>query len=100
MKRVIVDYQKLNNEILELLVAKYPDGYDDYDTISFKNAQNELVECVEVKTEDTLYLVKISKRLVTAMADFENDDDDSDDENSDGDDEIKDIDSLEKEDDY
>ncbi len=41
MKRVIVDYAKLTNEILNLLVDKFPDGYDDSDIISFKNAKNE-----------------------------------------------------------
>ncbi|WP_073316646.1 hypothetical protein [Aquimarina spongiae] len=74
MKRVIVDYKKLNNDILDLLVTKYPDGYNDEDIITFRNAKNEIVECVEVKTEDTLYLVKVSKRLVTAMEDHDEDD--------------------------
>jgi DNA-directed RNA polymerase subunit delta len=71
MKRVIVDFSKLNNNILNLLVTKYPDGYDDASTISFKNQHNEIIECVEVKTIDTIYLVKVSKKLVTAMEDFE-----------------------------
>ena len=74
LKRVIVDYKKLNNDILDLLVTKYPDGYNDEDIITFRNAQNEIVECVEVKTEDTLYLVKVSKRLVIAMEDHDEDD--------------------------
>lgn len=85
MKRVIVDYQKLNEEILSLLVDKFPDGYDREDIISFRNAQNEIVECVEVRTQDSIYLVKISKRLVSAMEDFEQDDDYQD-ENYDADD--------------
>ncbi|TSE05372.1 hypothetical protein FOF46_23145 [Aquimarina algiphila] len=75
MKRVIVDYKKLNNTILDLLVNEYPDGYDDQNIITFRNAQNEIVECVEVKTEDTLYLVKVSKRLVSAMESYEDEDD-------------------------
>lgn len=75
LKRVIVDFKKLNNNILDLLVEKYPDGYDQDDIITFRNAQNEIVECVEVKTEDTLYLVKVSKRLVAAMEDHEEEND-------------------------
>ncbi len=77
LKRVIVDFKKLNSSILDLLVTKYPDGYNDDDIITFRNAQNEIVECVEVKTEDILYLVKVSKRLVAAMEDFDETDDDS-----------------------
>ena len=76
LKRVIVDYKKLNNDILDLLVTKYPDGYDEEDIITFRNAQNEIVECVEVKTDDTLYLVKVSKRLVAAMEDYDDTEDD------------------------
>ena len=70
MKRVIADVKKLNNEILNLLVTKYPDGYDDDSIVTFKNKHNEIIECVEVHTEETIYLVKISKRLVTVMKDY------------------------------
>ena len=54
MKRVIVEYAKLTNEILNLLVEKFPDGYDDSDIIRFKNAKNETIEAVEVRTEETI----------------------------------------------
>ncbi|MEZ4874950.1 MAG: DNA primase [Flavobacteriaceae bacterium] len=74
MRRIIVDYKKLTPEILSLLVEKYPDGYDDNHIISFKNAKNEWVDCVEVKTEDTVYLVKVSARLEVSMANFDEDD--------------------------
>ncbi|WP_248722092.1 hypothetical protein [Seonamhaeicola sp. ML3] len=70
MIRKIVDYQKLNQDILNLLVEKFPDGYDDDHIISFRNAKNEVIEAVEVKTTDTIYLVKVGKRLVQAMLDF------------------------------
>lgn len=76
MKRVIVDYAKLTNEILTLLVEKFPDGYDDSDVIRFKNAKNETVEAVEVRTEDTIYLVKVSTKLADRIENFDDDDDD------------------------
>ena len=74
MKRVIVDYKKLTPEIVSMLVEKYPDGYGDKDIITFKNSKNQTVEAVEVKTEDTNYLVKISTRLQNTMDDFDIDD--------------------------
>ena len=74
MKRIIVDYKKLTPEILGLLVEKYPDGYDDDQIISFKNAKNETVEAVEVRTEDSIYLVKVSTRLENSMANYDEDD--------------------------
>ncbi|HEU4788910.1 MAG TPA: DNA primase [Flavobacterium sp.] len=74
MKRIIVDYAKLTNEILNLLVEKFPDGYDDSDIIRFRNAKNELIEAVEVRTEDTIYLVKVSTKLADRIGNFDEDD--------------------------
>ncbi|MFD2602986.1 DNA primase [Flavobacterium suzhouense] len=74
MKRVIVDYAKLTNEILTLLVEKFPDGYDDSNTIRFKNAKNETIEAVEVRTEDTIYLVKVSTKLADRIENYDDDD--------------------------
>ena len=74
MKRVIVDYAKLTHEILNLLVERFPDGYDDSNIIRFKNAQNELVEAVEVRTEDTIYLVKVSTKLADRIENYDEDD--------------------------
>ncbi|WP_298880993.1 hypothetical protein [uncultured Polaribacter sp.] len=75
MKRVIVEYAKLTKDILDMLIEKYPDGYDYDDIISFKNAKGETVKAVEVKTEDTCYLVKISNRLENAMEEYAEDQD-------------------------
>jgi hypothetical protein len=74
LKRVIVDFKKLTPEILALLVEKYPDGYDDDHVVSFRNAKNELVEAVEVVTEDTKYLVKVSTKLELTMENYDEDD--------------------------
>lgn len=74
MKRIIVDFKKLTPEILSLLVEKYPDGYDNVHIITFKNAKNETIKAVEVRTEDTIYLVKVSTKLENTMANFDEED--------------------------
>ncbi len=74
MKRVIVDYAKLTHEILNLLVERFPDGYDDSNIIRFRNAKNELIEAVEVRTEDTIYLVKVSTKLADRIENYDEDD--------------------------
>ena len=71
---VIVDFKKLTPEVLKLLVEKYPDGYDDLNIISFKNASGDTIQAVEVSTEDTKYLVKISAKLEMTMANYDEDD--------------------------
>ena len=75
MRRIIVDYAKLTGDILNLLVEKFPEGYDDSDIIRFRNAQNELIEAVEVKTEDTIYLVKVSTKLASRMEKYDEEED-------------------------
>jgi hypothetical protein len=106
MKNIIVDYKKLTPEILNLLVEKFPDGYGIRDIIKFTNHKGQYIEAVEVSTEDTKYLVKISDELVDSMEAHEEDEDDGfaleieevsidipevdlDDEMVDGDDEIE-----------
>lgn len=75
MRRIIVDYAKLTGDILNLLVEKFPEGYDDTDIIRFRNAQNELIEAVEVRTEDTIYLVKVSTKLASRMEKYDEEED-------------------------
>jgi hypothetical protein len=67
LKRIIVDYKKVTPEILNLLVDKFPDGYGIRDIITFTNPKRKYVEAIEVSTEDTMYLVKISDELVDSM---------------------------------
>jgi hypothetical protein len=70
MKRIIVDFAKLTINILDLLAKKYPNGYDYSDVISFKNTKGENIRTVEVRTEDTIYLVKISAKLEQTIEDY------------------------------
>lgn len=71
MLRKLVDYKKLNLDVASRLIERYPDGYGDEDIIVFKNINGEIIEAVEVKTEDTIYLVKISKSLAHFISNFE-----------------------------
>jgi DNA-directed RNA polymerase subunit delta len=93
MKRVIVEYSKLTGEILNLLVDKFPDGYDDSDIIRFKNAKNENIEAVEVRTVDTIFLVKISTKLSERIINYDEDDEiiDTEDVEDDSIDSLKDL---------
>jgi len=74
MKRIIIDYKKLTSDILNLLIEKYPEGYDYDEIISFKNLKGETIKAVEVRDSDTIYLVKISSKLEQTMDDFSIDD--------------------------
>ncbi len=71
MKRILIDYKKLDHSVAAVLIDSYPDGYGDDDIITIRKPNGEVIEAVEVKTEDTIYLVKISKSLSNFIANFE-----------------------------
>ena len=71
MLRKLVDYKKLDHELANLLINTYPHGYGDEDIIMFKNLNGEIIETVEIRTADTIYLVKISKSLSNFIENFE-----------------------------
>ena len=70
MKRRIIDYEKLTTEVLDLLLEKFPDGYNYDDIMTFQNARGETIKAVEVRTDDTIYLVKIGMKLEQKMEDY------------------------------
>ena len=71
MKRIIVGFDKLTPEILNLFVERYPDGYGDNDIIEFKNSTGETIQAVELKSTDTVYLIRIGKKMNQIIQEFE-----------------------------
>lgn len=71
MIRKLVDYKKLDHALAALLIESYPYGYGDDDILTFRNANGEIVEAVEIRTVDTIYMVKISKSLSNFISNFE-----------------------------
>ena len=71
MKRIIVGFEKLTPNILNLFIDRFPDGYGDNDIIKFKNSTGETIQAVEVKSTDTVYLIKIGKKMNQIIQEFE-----------------------------
>ncbi len=71
MKRILVDYKKLDRKLASMLIETYPNGYGDDDIIAFANGRGEIIQAVELRTEDAFYLVKISKSLSYFISNFE-----------------------------
>jgi len=57
-------------DLMALLVEAYPDGFE-YDTMYFTNANGEKVEAVPLETEDTKYLIKVSRTLTKNFESFD-----------------------------
>ena len=79
MKRIIIDHSKVTDEILNIIMEDYPDGYTDRDVLKFKNHKGELIEALEIKLGEDIYLVKVGTKLDKAIDTFveENEEDDS-----------------------
>ncbi|WP_136468653.1 hypothetical protein [Flagellimonas onchidii] len=71
MKRILIDYKKLDRDAAAALIDSYPYGYGDEDIITLKKPNGEIIEAVEVKMSNTIYLVKISKSLSNFISNFE-----------------------------
>ncbi|MFZ6050977.1 DNA primase [Halocola ammonii] len=74
MKRIIKDYQTITKEQLQLLEKQYPEGFDEDNIISFTTPKGDYIRALEVKTDDTIYLIKISDKMLAKIDDFTDDD--------------------------
>ncbi len=83
MKRIIKDYKNITPELLDILNNRYPEGIDEDDLITFTNHLGELVKAVEIRYEDDIYLIKVSKQLAAKMDEAMEDDDSDDDDDMD-----------------
>lgn len=74
--RVIQDYEKLDNEIKNLIKLVYPEGYSQH-LIEFKNKKNETVCALPFETDEKIYMVRMSvhkaKRIICDDPDYDND---------------------------
>ncbi len=102
--RIIKDYDKLPDDILEQIKLHYPHGFNR-NLITFKNAKGQFVSALPFETEDRYYLVRMTQ--AEAVEIIENDDDYNDDGHlkksvqeeyeekyDDGDDDVFDFDSI------
>ena len=79
MKRVIVDYANAHSELLSRIDELYAPSYQFDKFITFKSSDGKTKKCIEIKLNETIYLVKMDRFL-----DFD------DDENNDFDDYLSD----------
>jgi DNA-directed RNA polymerase subunit delta len=63
LKRVIKDYNNLEQEHIELIEKQYPNGFENEDLVSFVTPKGQFIKALEVRTKDTVYLFKIDKNM-------------------------------------
>lgn len=74
--RVIKDYDKLDESILEQIKVNYPYGFEKH-LILFKNVKGNLVSALPFETDDRYYLVRMTREeaqdIVTEDEDYDED---------------------------
>lgn len=70
MKRIIKDYKSIDSDLLVTINSLYPDGIGEEDLISFTNTKGETIRAIEIKTDDTIYLIKMSSQLEQKLEEF------------------------------
>lgn len=73
--RVIVDYEKLSDELTEQIKLVYPEGFSQH-LISFNNAKGEKVSALRFETFEKIYLIRMSKQLAEQIIEEDADYDD------------------------
>ena len=63
MKRVIVDYANAHSELLLRIDELYAPSYQFDKFITFKSSDGKTKKCIEIKLNDTIYLVKMDRFL-------------------------------------
>lgn len=74
--RVVKDYDKLDEAVLEQIKLAYPHGFRNH-LIEFKNAQRDTVSALPFETDDRYYLVRMTvKQAIRHVAEDDDYDDD------------------------
>ena len=74
--RVVKDYDKLDESVLQQIKLSYPRGFDKH-LVKFKNAKGDNVSALPFETDDRYYLVRMT---VQEARDIISDDDDYNDD--------------------
>ena len=74
--RVVKDYDKLSEEIIEQIKLAYPYGFDKK-LVTFKNVEGKFVSALPFESDDYYYLIRMTKAEAHEII---SDDDDYDDD--------------------
>ena len=74
--RVVIDYEKLTDELVEQIKLVYPSGFSQHLT-SFTNSKGEKVSALRFETFEKIYLIRMTSEMAQQIVE---DDEDYDDE--------------------
>lgn len=73
--RVIIDYEKLSDELVEQIKLVYPSGFSQH-LISFTNSKGESVSALRFETFEKIYLIRMTRQMAHQIIEEDSDYDD------------------------
>jgi hypothetical protein len=73
--RVITDYEKLSDELIEQIKLVYPEGFSQH-LISFTNSKGEKVSALRFETFEKIYLIRMTSQMAVQIIEDDTDYDD------------------------
>lgn len=67
-KNLIVSYKNLSEQLKELFMERYPDGYKEH-IQRFEKPNGEVIFVVPMETDDTVYMIKFDVKIDTTYTD-------------------------------
>lgn len=67
MKRVIKNYNTIEAHHIALIEESYPLGISQEDIISLRMPDGKYLSCLEVKTDDTVYLFRMDGGMIQML---------------------------------
>lgn len=74
MKRIIKNYTNITETHIALITAEYPDGFGDEHVSTLSLPDGKYIRCLEIKTEDTIYLFRIDSEMIEMLEEATDDD--------------------------
>ena len=67
MKRIIKKFNAVEQRHLDLIEAAYPEGFGEEHLVSVPTHDGRWLQCLEVRTEDTIYLFRIDAEMLEIL---------------------------------
>lgn len=67
MKRIIKSYNNVQDHHLALIAEAFPEGFSDEDLQSMNLADGRIMRCLEIRTEEVIYLFRIDKGMIEML---------------------------------
>lgn len=67
MNRIIKNYTNITEKHIALITDSYPEGFGDEDLTTLSMPDGKYLRCLEVRTEDSIYLFRIDSEMIEKL---------------------------------